>query len=165
MPNLLSVERVCLFGVIFTGFCKNGRVPDADAQSQHPGADAAIDDKARQEAELERQKALAEGLPLDEVKARYDAKYQAVLSELQNKQASVVLGSVHPDNHIYQALQSRPGFEPYLARIYAISYEGGYYILPRPTVSLVHGRGADPEQLRLAGGGPEFLLQDLTAHL
>jgi hypothetical protein len=32
-----------------------------------------------------------------------------------------------------------------LARIYAYSYEGGFYELAKPTIFLVHGRGRDPE--------------------
>ncbi len=32
-----------------------------------------------------------------------------------------------------------------LARIYAFTYEGYYYDLPRPAIFLVHGPGADPE--------------------
>jgi hypothetical protein len=33
------------------------------------------------------------------------------------------------------------GFPPTLARIYAFSFEGAYYPLPRPAIYLVHGRG------------------------
>jgi hypothetical protein len=32
-----------------------------------------------------------------------------------------------------------------LARIYAYSYEGGFYELSKPTIFLVHGQGRDPE--------------------
>ena len=102
MPNLLSIERLCLFGLIFTGFCKKGKVPKVDEQDR--------DDKGR------------------------------------------VLGSVHPDNEVRNMLKG--DLDLYLARIYAISYEGGYQLLPRPTVFLVHGEGADPEDLDQDPGGP-----------
>jgi hypothetical protein len=35
-----------------------------------------------------------------------------------------------------------------LARIYAFSFEGHYYDLPRPVIFLVHGEGSDPEAVR-----------------
>lgn len=37
-----------------------------------------------------------------------------------------------------------------LARIYAFSYQGAFYDLPRPTIFVVHGRGIDPEGSSLA---------------
>ena len=37
-----------------------------------------------------------------------------------------------------------------LARIYAFSYEGHYYDLPKPALFLVHGPGSDPEAFRPA---------------
>jgi hypothetical protein len=39
-----------------------------------------------------------------------------------------------------------------LARIYAFSYEGYYYDLPKPALFLVHGAGEDPD--RKVPGGP-----------
>jgi hypothetical protein len=35
-----------------------------------------------------------------------------------------------------------------LARIYAFSFEGHYYDLPKPVIFLVHGDGSDPEAMR-----------------
>jgi hypothetical protein len=35
-----------------------------------------------------------------------------------------------------------------LARIYAFSFEGHYYDLPKPVIFLVHGAGSDPEAVR-----------------
>jgi hypothetical protein len=40
-----------------------------------------------------------------------------------------------------------------LARIYAFTYEGRYYDLPRPVIFLVHGPGADPEGPRPGAPG------------
>jgi hypothetical protein len=37
-----------------------------------------------------------------------------------------------------------------LARIYAFSFEGHYYDLPKPVIFLVHGEGSDPEAVRPA---------------
>ena len=104
MPNLLLIERVCLFGVVFKGFSADGKVPDASKQ---------------------------EG------------------------------GSIHPSSAIKDALKNRTGLAPKLARIYAITYEGGYYILPRPTVFLVHGDGQDPETVD-EHGNPVFHLDNVT---
>jgi hypothetical protein len=33
-----------------------------------------------------------------------------------------------------------------LARIYAFAFEGGFYMLERPTIFLVHGAGMDPDE-------------------
>lgn len=107
MPNLLSIERVCLFGIIFKGFSPTGEVPDATKQKEAGGH------------------------------------------------------SLHPSNAIYETLKTdpeNPGPVPCLARIYAMSYEGGLYTLPRPTVFLVHGAGSDPEDL--TSGGLVFKLDD-----
>jgi hypothetical protein len=40
-----------------------------------------------------------------------------------------------------------------LARIYAFSYEGHYYDLPKPALFLVHGPGEDPDTKVPGGGG------------
>ncbi|MGI9505571.1 MAG: hypothetical protein ACR2RE_21245, partial [Geminicoccaceae bacterium] len=109
MPNLLSIERVVLFGLIFRGFSKDGKIPDGDTQFAECGG-----------------------------------------------------GSIHPDSDIRQALKTEDGLDPRLARIYAISYEGHYTVLPRPTVFLVHGEGVDPEKLEHLPGGPDFRLNNPT---
>ncbi|MDH3660612.1 MAG: hypothetical protein OEU92_11400, partial [Alphaproteobacteria bacterium] len=96
MPNLLSIERVCLFGVLFQGFSEGGKVPGTSAQ-------------------------LDQG------------------------------GSIHPSSGIQETLKEDA--DPRLARIYAMSYEGGYSVLPRPTVFLVHGPGKDPEKIENMPGG------------
>jgi hypothetical protein len=46
------------------------------------------------------------------------------------------------NNFLQQQLQAAGAT---LARIYAFTYEGHYYDLPRPMIFLVHGAGADPE--------------------
>ncbi|NJO36736.1 MAG: hypothetical protein HC871_02790, partial [Rhizobiales bacterium] len=67
--------------------------------------------------------------------------------------------SAHPANAMEETLDGTS--DPRLARIYAMSYEGGLYTLPRPTVFLVHGPGEDIESLTAAGGGPVFKLDDV----
>jgi hypothetical protein len=114
MPNLLSIERLCLFGVVFTGFCKDGKIP-----------------KAKVGGEVK-------------VPAGRGQQGQNILSHR----------SVDPDNEFKKMLEA--GSDPRLARIYAISYKGGYQLLPRPTVFLLHGPGTDPEAL--GPGGPRFRL-------
>jgi hypothetical protein len=47
-----------------------------------------------------------------------------------------------------------PESEPKLARIYAFSYEGHYYDMPKPAIFVVHGDGADPEEPRPAAPDP-----------
>ena len=42
-----------------------------------------------------------------------------------------------------------------LARIYAFTYEGYYYDLPRPAIFLVHGPGTDPEGPRPGNANPQ----------
>jgi hypothetical protein len=55
------------------------------------------------------------------------------------------------NNFLQQQLQAGGAT---LARIYAFTYEGHYYDLPRPMIFLVHGTGADPEAPK--PGGPRF---------
>jgi hypothetical protein len=43
-------------------------------------------------------------------------------------------------------------FEPTLARIYAMSFEGTFYNLPKPTIFLVHGGGTDVPSKGFAAG-------------
>ncbi|WP_156937838.1 hypothetical protein [Mesorhizobium sp. LNHC221B00] len=49
-----------------------------------------------------------------------------------------------------QLLASR---DPRLARIYAFSFEGYYYELPRPIVFLVHGGGIPASEAKMGGNG------------
>jgi hypothetical protein len=81
------------------------------------------------------------------------------------------LSVVHPANPAQEEVQHRPFVAPregqnlflqrqleerdsQLARIYAFSYEGRYYDLPKPALFLVHGPGEDPDRKVGGGGGP-----------
>src|SRR6478736_1197936 len=47
--------------------------------------------------------------------------------------------------------QFSPNQDPRLARIYAFSFEGYYYDLPRPIVFLVHGDGVPASEIKIGG--------------
>jgi hypothetical protein len=73
------------------------------------------------------------------------------------------------DNNFLQKQLARAGGDKAksrLARIYAFSYEGNFYVLDRPTIFVVHGPGREvdpPGNRPIAGGGIGVAAHNRTA--
>src|SRR5262245_46793021 len=73
--------------------------------------------------------------------------------DLKWKSASFTTGK--GDNGLLSKQLKYPGSDaPGLARIYAFSFEGSFYNLPRPAIFLVHGKGSAVSYGVAASHGP-----------
>jgi hypothetical protein len=74
--------------------------------------------------------------------------YGRVVTDLQVNHASAAAGD---NNFLRRQLLAGAAGNPRLARIYAFSFEGHHYDLPKPAIFLVHGAGAAPINYPAAG--------------
>jgi hypothetical protein len=69
--------------------------------------------------------------------------------DAERSDTPVQVGPTHNNFLLHQLTADGARF----ARIYAFSYQGEFYDLPRPTIFLVHGNGIDPEGASVSAPG------------